>query len=128
MVHHHELKLVIDHVVMKTYIDALLPGTTVEERRDPRISPFYADVREKRLPPALFTCGSEDPLLDDSMFMGAKWQAWGNEAVVKIYRGAPHGFIGFAPGAIPSVRECLNDTEMFVREKMAERLGSRANM
>lgn len=64
---------------MKSYIDALLPNTTEVQRRDPSISPFWADLRGKKLPPALFTCGSEDPLLDDSVMMGAKWGMWGNE-------------------------------------------------
>jgi acetyl esterase/lipase len=70
---HHETHLVIDHDVMSSYIKALLPGTTEEQRRHPSISPFYADIRGKKLPPALFTCGSEDPLLDDTVMMGAKW-------------------------------------------------------
>jgi acetyl esterase/lipase len=118
MVLHHETHLVIDHDVMSAYIDALLPNTTEKERRDPTISPFYADLRGKKLPPALFTCGSEDPLLDDSVLMGAKWQMWGNEAVVKIYNGAPHGFIGFAPGTIKAVQEGLDDMGAFVDAKI----------
>jgi acetyl esterase/lipase len=118
MVLHHETHLVIDHDVMSAYIDALLPGTSEKERRDPEISPFYADLRGKKLPPALFTCGSEDPLLDDSVLMGAKWQMWGNEAVVKIYNGAPHGFIGFAPGTIKAVQEGLDDMGAFVEAKI----------
>lgn len=43
---------------------------------------------------------------------------WGNESIVKIYHGAPHGFIGFPPGTIKSVQEVLDDTEAFVRSKM----------
>jgi acetyl esterase/lipase len=119
MVVHHEKHLVIDHDVMDAYIKALLPDTTAEQRRDPSISPFFADLRGKRLPPALFTCGSEDPLLDDTVLMGAKWQMWGNEAVVKIYNGAPHGFIGNPVGTIKSVQEGLDDTVAFVKAKMA---------
>lgn len=115
MVLHHETHLVIDHDVMAAYIDALLPNTTEAQRRDPSISPFYADLRGKKLPPALFTCGSEDPLLDDTVMMGAKWQMWGNVAVVKIYNGAPHGFIGYAPGTIKAVQEGLDDTGAFVK-------------
>jgi acetyl esterase/lipase len=118
MVEHHELALVIDHEVMAKYIEALLPNTTIEQRRHPSVSPFFADIRGKKLPPALFTCGSEDPLLDDTLFMGAKWQAWGNEAIIKIYNGAPHGFIGNAPGTIPSVQEGLDDTVQFVKERI----------
>ena len=70
------------------------------------------------MPPALFTCGSEDPLIDDTVFMGAKWGMWGGEAVVKVYNGAPHGFIGNPPGLIKSTQEGLDDTEAFVRAKM----------
>jgi hypothetical protein len=148
-VQHHESHLVIDHDVMKSYIDALLPNTSEAQRRDPTISPFWADLRGKKLPPALFTCGSEDPLLDDSVLMGAKWGMWGYEvsqvvfilfcveehrkqfscgpntdvrvlqAIVKIYHGAPHGFIGFPPGTIKAVQEALDDTEAFVKAKLS---------
>ncbi|KAJ4319946.1 hypothetical protein N0V94_003616 [Neodidymelliopsis sp. IMI 364377] len=117
-VQHHETHLVIDHDVMSAYINALLPNTTMEQRRDPSISPFFKDIRGLKLPPALFTCGSEDPLLDDTVFMGAKWQMWGNEAVVKIYNGAPHGFIGNPVGTIRSVEEGLQDSVVFVKGKM----------
>ncbi|KAF1838991.1 alpha/beta-hydrolase [Decorospora gaudefroyi] len=116
-VKHHELELVIDHDVMTSYVNALLPNTTLAQRRNPRISPFRWDLRGERLPPALFTCGSEDPLVDDSVMMGSRWGMWGNEAVVKIYHGAPHGFIGFPPGTIKAVQEALDDTEAFVKAK-----------
>lgn len=103
---------------MTSYIDALLPSTSPAERRDPTISPFWADLRGVKLPPALFTCGSEDPLLDDSVMMAAKWGVCGGEAVLRVYQGAPHGFIGFAPGTVRCVQEGLDDTEMFVRERI----------
>ena len=118
MVEHHELALVIDHDVMSRYIEALLPNTTPMSRRDPSISPFFADIRGLKLPPALFTCGSEDPLLDDTVFMGAKWAAWGNESVVKVYNGSPHGFIMFPPGSFKGVDEGLKDSIEFVRDKI----------
>ena len=38
-------------------------------RRDPDISPLYADLR--RMPPALFSVGTRDLLLDDTLFMAA---------------------------------------------------------
>lgn len=116
--HHHELALVIDLDVMQSYVKALLPDTTEEERRDPSISPFYKDIRGLKLPPALFTCGSEDPLLDDTIFMSSKWAMWGNESVVKIYNGAPHGFILFGEGALKSIDEGLKDTVTFIKERM----------
>jgi acetyl esterase/lipase len=119
-VEHHEKHLVIDYDVMDAYIKALLPNTTMEQRRHPSISPFFKDIRGLKLPPALFTCGSEDPLLDDTVFMGAKWQMWGNEAVVKVYNGAPHGFIGNPVGTIKSVEEGLQDSVAFVKAKIGQ--------
>lgn len=44
-------------------------------------------------------------MLDDSVMMAAKWGMWGNRSVLKVYHGAPHGFIGFAPGTVGSVQE-----------------------
>lgn len=93
--------LVLDLDLMSRYVAAYLPKSTIESRRDPEISPFYADLRKlakqskKGLPPALFTCGSEDCLLDDTMMMSVKWQMAGAQTVVKIYPGAPHGFVSF---------------------------------
>jgi acetyl esterase/lipase len=118
MVVHHELELIIDHDVMSKYIEALLPNTTPMSRRDPTISPFFADIRGMKLPPALFTCGSEDPLLDDTLFMGAKWAAWGNESIVKVYNGSPHGFIMFPPGSFKGVDEGLADSIEFVKDRI----------
>lgn len=77
------------------FTDAFLPGTTAAQKKDPKISPFYEDLEafRGRLPKALFTCGTADPLLDDTVLMGVKWLMAGGEAVVKIYEGAPHAFI-----------------------------------
>jgi acetyl esterase len=65
-------------------------GDDVEKRFLPDVSPLYADL--SGLPPALFTVGGLDPLLDDSLFMSARWQAAGNEAELAFYPECPHGF------------------------------------
>lgn len=61
-----------------------------ERNRDPDVSPLFADLAG--LGPALFTVGTEDPLLDDTLFMAARWEAAGNEAEVAIYPGGIHAF------------------------------------
>lgn len=60
-----------------------------------------------QLPPALFSCGTLDPLLDDSVMMSAKWAMSGAESILKIYPGAPHGFTFFvgSPSSVNSVRK-----------------------
>jgi len=61
--------------------------------KDPSISPLYADLHD--LPPALFSVGSVDPLIDDSLFMHMRWQAAGNVSQLAIYPGGTHGFNSF---------------------------------
>jgi acetyl esterase/lipase len=61
-----------------------------EARRDPAFSPLYADL--SGLPPALFTVGTLDPLLDDSRFMAARWQSAGNRADLDVWPEGPHTF------------------------------------
>lgn len=60
------------------------------DRRDPSISPLYANL--SNLPPALFTVGSADPLLDDSLFLASRYCDCGkNYAELVIYEGGEHG-------------------------------------
>ncbi|MEE4454361.1 alpha/beta hydrolase fold domain-containing protein [Novosphingobium resinovorum] len=61
------------------------------QRRAPDLSPLYADLHG--LPRALFTVGTLDAMLDDSMFMYCRWLAAGGEAEIALYPGADHGFI-----------------------------------
>jgi acetyl esterase len=62
----------------------------IEKRRDPDVSPLYADL--SGMPPALFTVGTLDPLLDDTLFMHARWLAAGNQGVLAVYPGGTHVF------------------------------------
>lgn len=78
--------------------DLFTPGRSAEERHDPDVSPLYADLHG--LPPALFTVGTDDHLVDDTMLMAARWQLAGNHAELLVYPEMPHGGIG-----MPSILE-----------------------
>ncbi|KAL8403289.1 hypothetical protein RB594_008515 [Gaeumannomyces avenae] len=113
---------VADRDGMKTCVDGFLPPSvaTPEQRRAPEVSPLYEDlagVAAKmpggKLPPALFLCGTADPLLDDTVFMSSKWMATGSEAVVKIFPGAPHAFDAF-PSLVKEAGEALEITYQFL--------------
>lgn len=112
--------LILDRETLVHFGDATCPGLSVDQRRDPSISPFYEDLRGLKLPPALFTCGTEDCLLDDSVMMATKWQMSGGEGILKIFPGAPHGFILFPPDASESAKEGLAIVGEFLRGRLRE--------
>lgn len=89
--------LVLDKDIMHYYLEAFLPGASFEERRSPKVSPLYVDLEKLRgrLPPAFFTCGTSDVLLDDTIFMSAKYQMAGAETEVLIVPGGAHGYCMF---------------------------------
>ncbi|MGW1198805.1 alpha/beta hydrolase [Streptomyces sp. NPDC002536] len=69
------------------------PGTGAEQRRDPEVSPLFADLTG--MPPARIVVGTEDPLLDDSLFLAGRWQAAGAPVQLGVVAGAMHGFTLF---------------------------------
>lgn len=79
--------LVLNTEIMAWFYDQFVPE---DMRRDADLSPLYADL--SGLPPALFTVGTLDPLLDDTLFMSMRWQAAGSPAELAVYPGGPHGF------------------------------------
>ena len=84
-------RLVLRTIDMQQFYNAYLP--TITERRSPDISPLYADL--KGLCPALFSVGTSDALLDDTLFMHARWMAAENTAELAVYPGGAHGFTLF---------------------------------
>jgi acetyl esterase len=100
-----ERNLILSEPTMTWFNECFTPDRTPEERRDPAISPLYADL--SGLVPALFTVGALDPLLDDTLFMGMRWRAAGNEARILVYPESPHGFVAFptAVGKLATERQ-----------------------
>ena len=77
---------------MATFVEWFTPGWTTEQRRSPELSPMYAEL--SGMPPAFFTIGTADHLLDDTMFFAQRWVLAGNEAELLVYPDAPHACIG----------------------------------
>jgi acetyl esterase len=86
-----ERYLVLSEGFIRWATDNFIPD--VSKRRDPDVSPLYADL--SGMPPALFTVGTLDPLLDDSLFMHARWLAAGNQSELAVYPGGAHAFNAF---------------------------------
>ncbi|KAJ5373153.1 Alpha/beta hydrolase fold-3 [Penicillium concentricum] len=117
--------LMINLEIMERFNSAYVPGMSTVELKLPCVSPLYEDLPALvaassvgSLPPALFFCGTEDPLLDDTILMSSKWSIAGGEAIVKIYPGATHGFTAF-PG-LPVADEAHAVTLEFIQEKLID--------
>ena len=98
--------------VINFFMECFTPGMTSEERRDPDVSPLYADLHG--LVPALFTVGTEDHLVDDTLFMAARWQLAGNHTELLVYPEGPHACIAMPtlgghwfPRLMDFLRECM---------------------
>jgi acetyl esterase len=94
-------------------LDLYLPSMSEEQRRHPDVSPLYADLAG--MPAALFSVGSSDHLLDDSLFMAARWEVAGNGSELLVYPDTPHGCIAlpsvaahFFPRLFDFLRNCLH--------------------
>ena len=65
-------KAAIDPLIHKEYLnelaDAYLPAGV--DRKDPRVSPLYADLRD--FPAMLIQTGSDETLLDDATLLAAR--------------------------------------------------------
>jgi acetyl esterase/lipase len=86
-----DTRIVVNTPDLARFADQYAPR---ERHRDPDVSPLYADLAG--LPTTLFSCGTLDPLLDDTLFMAARWQAARSRAELAIYAGAPHEFLNLA--------------------------------
>jgi acetyl esterase/lipase len=102
------------HAVFSDAQRLVYPGLTVEERRVPSISPLYADL--SGLPPALFSVGTSDALLDDTLFMHARWAAAGNGSQLDVYPESMHGFDSFPTTMAAEARRRI---DAFVTEHVA---------
>ncbi len=99
---------------VQSFRDLYLPMLRGEDRKQPDVSPLYADL--SGLPPALFTVGTADYLYDDSLFMHARWRAAGNASALAIYPECVHAFNAFPLAMARAANERI-------RAWLAERIG-----
>lgn len=85
------LKLILNTRDIETYVAHFVPRFA--SLADPDVSPIHADLCG--LPPALFSVGTRDPLLDDTLFMAMRWRAAGNRAELAVHPGGCHVFQAF---------------------------------
>ncbi|MFF6995373.1 alpha/beta hydrolase [Streptomyces sp. NPDC008313] len=86
-------RLLSDSDSLRGSYELFTPGMAPEERRDPEVSPLFADLTG--LPAARIVVGTQDPLLDDSLFLAQRWSAAGAPVRLEVVAGAMHGFTLF---------------------------------
>lgn len=99
---------------MNWFVKQFLSDVPLESRQESQYSPLYADLTG--MPPAFFTVSSSDILLDDTLFMAARWAAAGSPAEVVIYPELPHGFT-LLPLAL--ARAANSRSRHFIRQKVS---------
>lgn len=104
--------LVLTGPALLWMIDRFLPPGT--DRTDPDVSPLMAEVHD--LPPAIFTVGTADPVLDDTVLMHRRWRDAGIEAELQCHEGAPHAFDAFEWSIGQAALDGIN---RFLRDRLA---------
>jgi acetyl esterase/lipase len=103
-----ERPLILTTPLIEWFHESYVPR---DKLTDPDVSPLYAELAD--MPVALFTIGTLDPLLDDSLFMYARWMAAGNQAELAVYPGGIHAFNAFplkaADRANQKIAEFISD-------------------
>jgi acetyl esterase len=100
---------------MAQFADFYLPGRTDDQRRDPTISPAFAELHS--MPPALFTIGTLDHMFDDTIMTAARWSAAGNETALAVYPDCGHGFHWFTDTELKRI--AVQRIHDFLAEKLS---------
>jgi acetyl esterase/lipase len=87
---------ILDPEGIQFFVDCYLPGLTDDERRDPAISPAFADLAG--LPPLLCSVGSADHLVDDTLLLASRAAAADTPVDLFVAPDMPHGFPAFPCG------------------------------
>jgi acetyl esterase/lipase len=104
-------KLILNTRDVRNFVRCFVPAGV--DLADPDVSPLHADLAG--LPPALVSIGTRDPLVDDSLFLAARWTAAGAEAELAVYPGACHVFQVFD---WPLADVCNDRVAAFLRARL----------
>jgi len=101
----------LDRAAMDFFLGCYLPPG--QDRRDPRVSPLFAeDLRG--LPPTILVTAGHDMLRDEGRQYAARLQTAGVELIHIEHASLPHGFVN-APGVVPAGQRAM--------EALAELIG-----
>ena len=96
--------LLLSSEMMKKFEDSYLQNN--EDKINSDVSPMFGDFND--MPPAIFTIGTKDVLLDHSLLLYSRWLAQNNIAEIIIVPGADHAFIAFPCDTTTAVTDELN--------------------
>ncbi|HSJ26729.1 MAG TPA: alpha/beta hydrolase [Acidimicrobiia bacterium] len=95
---------------IRWFVDQFAPGLDVSS---PDLSPVHADL--VGMPPAIFTVGTNDPLLDDTLAMERRWRSSGIDTALQVFQDAPHAFDAFD---VAASRRALDAIEEFLSQRL----------
>lgn len=96
-------------VISNTYLQSDCDGN------NPLVSPYFAtDTTLRRFPPTLIFCGSEDPLLDDSVTFNARLRGLGVKSHLRAVHDMPHAFWALSTAGIGL--EVQNECQEWLRK------------
>ena len=81
----------LDPENLRFMVECFTPGMSEDKRRDPDISPLFADLAG--LPATLVSVGTLDHLCDDSLFLAPRLASAGVPVELAVYPDSPHGFM-----------------------------------
>ena len=95
----------LSYAMIRKFRDSYFQGDV--DKSLPDVSPIQGDL--SGMPPALFTVGTRDLLLDDSLFMFGRWLSYGSNAEIIIVPGADHAFNAFPSETTTLVENKINE-------------------
>jgi len=82
--------LILNGPSLPSFLEHVTGGLSEQQRRDPAISPLYADLTG--LPPVLLIVGSADPMRDDNRLLAEALREKNVQVELVEVPDAPHGF------------------------------------